>query len=126
MAYQANGQVKDAVELLEEVVRIKQTLEEDHPSRLVSQLSSRTQAHTKSLTEGAKEAKGSTTIRDISAFTSDSQSNDGGKRVKEQLTLAHHLQLPGEDQRFSAVKQESPWKTYDRGYDLELKMTSRF
>ncbi|KAK3081914.1 hypothetical protein LTS18_012381 [Coniosporium uncinatum] len=38
MAYQANGQVKQAVELLERVVAIKaEVLAEDHPSRLVSE-----------------------------------------------------------------------------------------
>jgi hypothetical protein len=37
-AYQANGQVKKAVSLLEQVVKIKeQTLAETHASRLVSQ-----------------------------------------------------------------------------------------
>jgi tetratricopeptide (TPR) repeat protein len=37
-AYQANGQVKEAVALLEQVVAIQaQTLAEDHPSRLASQ-----------------------------------------------------------------------------------------
>ena len=36
--YEENGQVKEAVKLLEEVVRIKgQTLAEDHPDRLASQ-----------------------------------------------------------------------------------------
>ena len=38
MAYQANGQVKEAIELLEHVVAIKEkVLKDDHPSRLVSQ-----------------------------------------------------------------------------------------
>jgi tetratricopeptide (TPR) repeat protein len=38
IAYQANGQVKEAVRLLEQVVAIQeQVLAEDHPSRLVSQ-----------------------------------------------------------------------------------------
>jgi hypothetical protein len=37
-AYQANGQVKEAVSLLEQVVKIRQqTLAEDHPDRLTSQ-----------------------------------------------------------------------------------------
>ena len=37
-AYQANGQVKEAVSLLQQVVQIKeQILAEDHPSRLASQ-----------------------------------------------------------------------------------------
>ncbi|MCJ1425649.1 hypothetical protein MMC29_003549, partial [Sticta canariensis] len=36
-AYQANGQVGDAVELLEHVVKIEEKLAEDHPSRLASQ-----------------------------------------------------------------------------------------
>ena len=37
-AYQANGQVKEAVALLEQVVKIReQALAEDHPSRLASQ-----------------------------------------------------------------------------------------
>ena len=37
-AYQVNGQVKEAVSLLEQVVKIReQTLAEDHPSRLASQ-----------------------------------------------------------------------------------------
>jgi hypothetical protein len=40
MAYQANGQVKDAVRLLEQVVAInKRVLAEDHPDRLASQRS---------------------------------------------------------------------------------------
>jgi hypothetical protein len=38
IAYQANGQVKQAVALLEQVVAIhKRTLAEDHPDRLASQ-----------------------------------------------------------------------------------------
>ena len=37
MAYQANGQVKEAVKLLEHVVTIRAVLAEDHPSRLASQ-----------------------------------------------------------------------------------------
>jgi hypothetical protein len=38
MAYRANGQVREAVSLLEQVVKIhKQTLGEYHPSRLASQ-----------------------------------------------------------------------------------------
>src|SRR5437764_9201466 len=37
-AYQANGQVKDAVRLLEQVVEIRErTLAEDHPDQLLSQ-----------------------------------------------------------------------------------------
>ena len=36
-AYEANGQIKEAVELLEHVVKVKEKLAEDHPSRLVSQ-----------------------------------------------------------------------------------------
>jgi hypothetical protein len=37
-AYQANGQIKQAVELLEHVVEVKErTLAEEHPSRLASQ-----------------------------------------------------------------------------------------
>ncbi|KAK3613309.1 hypothetical protein LTR56_027963 [Elasticomyces elasticus] len=37
-AYQANGQIKEAVELLEHVVAVrKEVLAEDHPSRLASQ-----------------------------------------------------------------------------------------
>ena len=36
-AYRANGQVDEAVELLEHVVKIRQKLAEDHPSRLASQ-----------------------------------------------------------------------------------------
>src|SRR6266480_3266558 len=37
-AYRANGQVKEAVSLLEQVVKIReQTLAEDHPDRLASQ-----------------------------------------------------------------------------------------
>ena len=37
-AYQANGQVKEAVKLLERVVAIRtEVLAEDHPSRLASQ-----------------------------------------------------------------------------------------
>jgi Tetratricopeptide repeat len=37
-AYQANGQIKEAVSLLKQVVEIReQTLSEDHPSRLASQ-----------------------------------------------------------------------------------------
>ena len=37
-AYQANGQVKEAVELLKQVVAIKkEVLTKDHPSRLASQ-----------------------------------------------------------------------------------------
>ncbi|KAL4943463.1 hypothetical protein BDV06DRAFT_221210 [Aspergillus oleicola] len=36
-AYQANGQIKQAVELLEHVVTVKRTLAEEHPSRLASQ-----------------------------------------------------------------------------------------
>ena len=37
IAYEANGQVKEAVELLEHVVKIEAPLAEDHPSRLASQ-----------------------------------------------------------------------------------------
>src|SRR5204863_424631 len=38
MAYHANGQVKEAVQLLEHVVKIKKTvLAEDHPDQLASQ-----------------------------------------------------------------------------------------
>ncbi|KAF2968835.1 hypothetical protein GQX73_g4720 [Xylaria multiplex] len=37
IAYQSNGQVPEAVELLEHVVSIRKTLAEDHPSRLASQ-----------------------------------------------------------------------------------------
>jgi hypothetical protein len=36
-AYQADGQVKKAVELLEAVVKARETLAADHSSRLVSQ-----------------------------------------------------------------------------------------
>jgi tetratricopeptide (TPR) repeat protein len=36
-AYQANGQVKEAVALLEHVVAVQQVLAEDHPRRLASQ-----------------------------------------------------------------------------------------
>ena len=36
-AYQANGQVDEAVTLLEHVVKVKEKLVEDHPSRLASQ-----------------------------------------------------------------------------------------
>ena len=36
-AYRANGQVDEAVELLEHVVKVKEKLAEDHPSRLASQ-----------------------------------------------------------------------------------------
>ncbi|KAH6658445.1 hypothetical protein BKA67DRAFT_214414 [Truncatella angustata] len=39
VAYQANGQVKEAVALLEQVIKIRsQTLAEDYPSRLISEL----------------------------------------------------------------------------------------
>ncbi|KAF7502469.1 hypothetical protein GJ744_005684 [Endocarpon pusillum] len=38
MVYQANGQVKEAVSLLEQMIKIEeQTLAEDHPDRLASQ-----------------------------------------------------------------------------------------
>jgi thioredoxin-like negative regulator of GroEL len=37
MAYQADGQVKKAVELLEAVVKAEETLAADHPERLASQ-----------------------------------------------------------------------------------------
>ena len=38
IAYQADGQVKEAVKLLEQVVAIReQVLKEDHPDRLASQ-----------------------------------------------------------------------------------------
>jgi hypothetical protein len=38
MVYRANGQVKEAVSLLEQVVKIsEQTLAEDHPDQLASQ-----------------------------------------------------------------------------------------
>jgi hypothetical protein len=36
-AYQANGQVKEAVQLLEHVFIVKRVMAEDHPSRLVSE-----------------------------------------------------------------------------------------
>ena len=36
-AYRANGQVKEAIELLQHVVTIQKTLAEDHPNRLASQ-----------------------------------------------------------------------------------------
>ncbi|TVY86272.1 hypothetical protein LAWI1_G008407 [Lachnellula willkommii] len=36
-AYMENGQVEEAIALLEHIVKIKETLVEDHPSRLASQ-----------------------------------------------------------------------------------------
>ncbi len=36
-AYEANGQIKKAVDLLEHVVKVREKLPEDHPSRLASQ-----------------------------------------------------------------------------------------
>ncbi len=37
LAYQANGQVEEAVQLLEHVVQVEEKLADDHPSRLASQ-----------------------------------------------------------------------------------------
>ncbi len=37
VAYEANGQIKESITLLEHIVAIRKTLAEDHPDRLVSQ-----------------------------------------------------------------------------------------
>jgi len=87
-AYRANGQVQEAVELLQHVVQIQETtLAEDHPDRLTSQHELAAAYHANGQIQKAVEL-----LQHVVQIKQAKFGKDHSSRVVSEKTLAFYLQ----------------------------------